>query len=490
MKDAEEGGGSGGNVSIDLSNYAEKDEVPTIDQFNELSKAVGMKANEEHKHHIGDTTNLQEYLLQKADKQHKHVAADITDLQTTLSNKADSNHTHTMNDITGIEIIGMKNDYYSLKYYKGLPENMFRYNDTIEADDIGKNSSDMFQIFDKNGVNCNNTHKIRYVKFIWNNILTITTTYNKDANNWYCDYSNTTFNMCFFSIPSVPETMLGCKVEPNTIEIYVDTNEIVNNHDAKLNDIESEITNVQTKIKELEDGFVKIGDRFISYNAMIANQAITSDVLLCDDIDDTEVLNYQYDGRIPNNAISLKTRLNELSNIEYTDDDTMFIHTANIKIGNNIETPLFRISDNSMGCSSQIFSASGLILGSNIDHHNKEYLDKAINDISTLTGRYEQSTTIINDKIEHLTNRMYSAETDIYNLKNQPATLSLTNAAGADNTRISSLETVNIAQSAKISELETKMQNILIESQRLETTLANHADVIKTLCTKLNIEYV
>ena len=47
---------------------------------------------------------------------------------------------------------------------------------------------------------------------------------------------------------------------------------------------------------------------------MIANQTIASDILLCDDIDDTEVLDYQYDGRIPNNAISLTSKLNDNEN--------------------------------------------------------------------------------------------------------------------------------------------------------------------------------
>ena len=326
MNDAITSGGvSGGDITIDLSNYAEKNEVPTIEQFQELSNAVAIKANSEHKHHIGDTTNLQEYLLQKANISHTHTTNDITDLQTSLNNKADSNHMHTVNDITDLVLTPQEHTHTT--------------NDITDLQTTLNNKADS-----------NHTHTI-----------------------------------------------------------------------ANINDLQNTLNN----------------------KADIVHFHQRLDVDSINFKQNTNDENY-YELYIPNSS----------------DESFQLCYAAKNNHGGwylwplmqlNKETNKFEIFQFEQTTSYMIISPT-------------EWKYNGI-DVKTLLETLNTSTQNISN---------------ISTLQTATATtFSTTN----DNNRISSLETVNIAQSAKISELE----NEIIE---LKTTLNNHAEVIKTLCTKLNIEYV
>ena len=106
---------------VDLTNYATKDDLASVDvsgqlvdyakgefveeaissfvlafadQYNSLDNELNGKADENHTHVITDVNGLQEELDGKASSKHYHDIADINNLQTALDLKASSDHTH------------------------------------------------------------------------------------------------------------------------------------------------------------------------------------------------------------------------------------------------------------------------------------------------------------------------------------------------------------------------------------------------------------
>ena len=511
---------------------------------------------------------------------------EFNELIAVLNNKLDELIAKHNTDVEVIkENMYVKFDYYTLKYLRGLPENMFYYNDTIEEDDIGKNSSDMFNIYDKNGILSNNNHIINYVKFKWikdnENILTITTTFNKESNTWFCDYSNTSYSECFFSIPSIPESMLGLTVAPSTIEIYVCTKDIVQINDDTLEYLSSTVidnisTNISNLTEQIQDvsqelAFTKseineshiveqnhyylkyagkLGDKYIDYdtpvdssivnkemgyyfyvydrngnqitdydsipnkfafkwnnknwqidvwyipdkkkwkcnmvnnlfdhpgyvkairddllgmttkphniiwsddirnqyvldalylsnvgkelnnnnhrisavetsfdnleesltekiitqNTMIANQAITSDILLCDEISESDMLKYQFDGSVPDKSFSVKASINDIRNITdkmeyreeygYADGDGMFIRTNNFEVGKTDDEYLIIGNSFSFDIRAEYFNVEGLVSAANVDYNNKEYIDELREWSNEVKTKLSSMETSIND---------------------------------------------------------------------------------------------
>ena len=72
MKDSELSGEN--TVKLDLTNYATKDKVPTLDQFNILTSTVAGKldSSPQHKHDIIDINELTQALSNKLSKQTKY----------------------------------------------------------------------------------------------------------------------------------------------------------------------------------------------------------------------------------------------------------------------------------------------------------------------------------------------------------------------------------------------------------------------------------
>lgn len=126
---------------IDLSNYATKDDLASVDvsgqlkdyvKYNEFAEAqngmheelrrqlnvsssdvnnkidslrysVELKADEKHFHFITDISGLDYELKNKADKKHTHELTDINGLQDVLDGKANTTHTHTIDQIANLE---------------------------------------------------------------------------------------------------------------------------------------------------------------------------------------------------------------------------------------------------------------------------------------------------------------------------------------------------------------------------------------------------
>ena len=97
---------------VDLSNYATKDDLASVDVSNQLknyakrdwvNESLGNFASG-----FNDNLNLfastySDQLKQKANSSHTHSITDVTGLQDELENKANSSHTHEITDVNGLQ---------------------------------------------------------------------------------------------------------------------------------------------------------------------------------------------------------------------------------------------------------------------------------------------------------------------------------------------------------------------------------------------------